>query len=318
MRVMLDRIHVGNPTRIGPLDLFPVWSEAPVDDAVRVTPRTEAVAVEELEVPTVPMLTVSNGLSAPVLLTEGTLLHGGHQTRVLERDVLLRPRSRSEVSVSCVEQGRWQGGRQHDIAGRVPLSIIAGLRDTGGANADSTRRSERQHRVWSDVQRFSSRYGQSETASLRELMDGDSRVDRDDEQALRDAHRRKLVARLQMFAANPLPGQSGIMVGALGQPISLEIITNPREFANNMEALLSATAVDVADLPHEPTPLRRALRFADHAMDAPLELVWDDATGLSFGNRTDRMSIQCLNGGDHNSMLHSLMLSTRHDLILAA
>jgi hypothetical protein len=314
----MDRFHVGHGTEVGPLTVFPVWSEAPIDDAVRVMPQSPQVAVEELEVPTVPMLTVTNGLASPVLLTEGTLLHGGRQTRVLERDVLLSPRSRTDVSVSCVEQGRWHGGRRHDIAGRVPMTIIAALRDTGGANGDSTRRSERQARVWQDVQRFSNRYGRSETASLRELMDGDSRVERDDEQALRDARRRKLVARLQMFASNPLPGQSGIMVGALGQPISLEIITSPREFAKNMDALLTAIAVDVADLPNIPTPSRRALRFAEHAMDAPLELTWEDKHGLSFGVRTDRMSIHSLNGREESSMLHSLMLSTRHDLILAA
>ena len=318
MRVMLDRFHVGSPTEIGPLTVFPIWSEAPVTDDVRVTPRTASVKVEELSEPRVPVLSVSNGLRSPVLLTEGTLLHGGHQTRVLERDVLLQPNQRAEVAVSCVEQGRWNGGQHHDIAGRVPLSIIAALRETGAGTADSARRSERQSRVWSDVQRFSTRYGHSATASLRELMDGDSRVDRDDEQAIRDAKRRKLVAQLQMFAANPLPGQSGIMVGAIGQPISMEIITNPREFAANMEALLAAIAVDVADLPQEPTPLRRALRFADHAMNAPLEMTWEDQSGYSFGLRTDRMSIHSLNGRDENAMLHSLLLSTRHDLMLAA
>lgn len=318
MRVLLDRFHVGTPTEIGPLTLFPVWSEAPVINDVLVTPRT-GLSVNELDEPTVPFLQVSNANQTPVLLTEGTLLHGGRQTRVLNHDVLLDPVTRTHVEVSCVEQGRWNGESTHDIVGRVPLSVIATLRDTGAAQRDSNRRGERQHQVWTRVAQQGTRFGRSETANLRELMDGDTRVARDDEQARRERARRSLSAQLRVHASRVLPGQAGFMIGALGHPLALEIITNPREFARNVDALLESLALDVAGLPVIPTPGRRARRFAEIVTDIPLAMNWEDRHAMSFGAHEMGFNIQSLNFQDDDSAsLHTLIVSTKHDLALAA
>ncbi len=317
MRTTLDRFHVGIATEIGPLSLYPVWTESRPGHMHRVTPA-QGVTVAELEQPTVPQLTVSNGLEMPVLLTEGTLLFGGRQTRVLTHDVLLRPQSRLDVEVACVEQGRWGGGTEHTISGRVPMRVIATLRDTGSQYRDESRRGERQHRVWANVEGYGTRYGRSNTGSLQDLMTGEPQVIRDQQQARLDAHRQQLQAALHQYAQHLLPGQSGVLIAALGHPIALEIITSPREFARNVDALLVGFVMDIAGLPSIPTPGRRIRRWASYVMDAAIEQTAEDATSASFGTRNEHFTIQTTHELERRAALHTLVVSSRHELMLAA
>lgn len=317
MRTTLDRFHVGIATEIGPLSLFPVWTESRPGHLHKVTPA-QGVSVAELDEPTVPLLTVSNGLEMPVLLTEGTLLFGGRQTRVLTHDVLLRSGSRVDVEVACVEQGRWGGGTEHTIAGRVPMRVIATLRDTGSQYRDESRRGERQHRVWANVEGYGVRYGRSNTASLQDLMAADAQVMRDEQQARLETHRRSLQASLHRYAQHLLPGQSGVLIAALGHPIALEIITSPREFARNVDALLDGFVMDIAGLPSIPTPGSRVRRWASYVMDAAIEQTAEDATSASFGTRNDYFTIQTTHELERKTALHTLVVSSRHELMLAA
>ena len=317
MRTTLDRFHVGIATEIGPLSLFPVWTEARPARIHRVTPA-QGVSVRELEQPTVPQLNVGNDLEVPVLLTEGTLLHGGRQTRVLTHDVLLRAQSRLDVEVACVEQGRWSGGAEHTLNGRVPMRVMATLRDTGAQFHDESRRGERQHRVWANVESYGTRYGRSDTGNLRDLMTGEPKVRRDHEQASHDQRRQHLQRALANYAQHLLPGQSGVLIGALGHPLALEIITAPREFARNVGAMLDALSLDIAGVPSITTPGRRARRWAQYVMDADLAPTAEDATSLSFGTRNDHFTIQTLIEREHHAALHTLIMSTRHELTLAA
>lgn len=317
MRTTLDRFHVGIATEIGPLSLFPVWTETGATGTHRVTPDV-GVAVAELAEPTVPQLAIVNELSVPVLLTEGTLLHGGRQTRVLNHDLLLRGGTRVEAEVSCVEQGRWSGGHAHALDGRVPLRVIASLRGTGAMQRDNARRHERQGRVWQDVARYGSRYGQSGTSNLRDLRDGQAEVRRDEQQARREQQRRAMQAALEQYARHLLPGQAGVLIGVLGQPLALEIITSPREFVRNIDALLKAYALDAVEVPGIPTPGRRARRFAERIMDSSLEQLAEDAMAMSFGASNEYVSIQTTVAHATHKSLHTLIVSNRHELLLAA
>ena len=317
MRTTLDRFHVGIATEIGPLSLFPVWTESRPAQLHRVTPQ-QGVAVTELEQPTVPLLNVNNELEVPVLLTEGTLLFGGRQTRVLTHDVLLRSHSNTQVEVACVEQGRWGGGNAHSIAGRVPMRVIATLRDTGAQYRDETRRGERQHRVWANVERYGLRYGRSNTASLNDLMVGEPQVTRDAGQAKLEFERVRVQRALREYADRLLPGQSGVLIAALGHPIALEIITSPLEFARNVSALLDGFVMDIAGLPAIPTPGARVRRWASYVMDAVVEQTAEDATSASFGAFNEYFTIQTTHELGSSNALHTLVVSSRHELMLAA
>jgi hypothetical protein len=56
---------------------------------------------------TVPELLAVNDADRPVLLIDGEELQGAKQNRILNTSVLLPPKSKTRIPVSCVEEGRW-------------------------------------------------------------------------------------------------------------------------------------------------------------------------------------------------------------------
>lgn len=96
---------------------------------------------------TVPTAKVENRGKEYVFLLGGEILVGGLQDRVLATDVLLAPESKPvDLSVYCVEQGRWGGERPNiktseNFSAPSMRSQIAAKR---GQNA-----------VWNSVQKFS-------------------------------------------------------------------------------------------------------------------------------------------------------------------
>jgi len=56
---------------------------------------------------TVPELLAANDADRPVLLIDGEELQGAKQNRILNTSVLLSPKSKTRIPVSCVEEGRW-------------------------------------------------------------------------------------------------------------------------------------------------------------------------------------------------------------------
>ncbi len=72
-----------------------------------------ALLITEREQATVPELLVENRGKVAVLMLAGEILVGGKQNRVLKEDILLPPLSGPRnISVYCVERGRWNEGRK--------------------------------------------------------------------------------------------------------------------------------------------------------------------------------------------------------------
>ena len=171
----MPALHLGAPVQAGPLTVFPVWTDAPLDTKpYRTTlPRTGRVG-EQAGGPSVPQLTVSNLGAVPVLMFEGALFDGGWQHRVLASSILVGARSDLEVEVRCIEQRRWSGGHDQRLsARRAPLAVrgaLRGLRHEADRFEAETGRHSDQSDVWERVQHYEQRHGASRTSSLVEVQ----------------------------------------------------------------------------------------------------------------------------------------------------
>jgi len=249
--------------------------------------------------------------------TEGTLLAGGMQTRVLAHDAVVRPHERIQVETTCVEAGRWGGGTSHTISGRVPVRVISDLRRVRRPDHDRDDRAnqhDRQGRVWESVGRYEQYYGRRPTSNLLEVMN-----DSDDDQPLSQRYR-SLHDALRKHAGERLPGQSGVVVAIGGQPILLEVFPSARLFSAHVRGLLLGLAMDAAMYADQPTPSRRARRFAERLMAASLNPMQEIPDGVIYGASVGYLDVRALDArvGEREGSAHVLAINSRHDLVLAA
>lgn len=234
----LPRLHVGNGWHEGALTVFPVWREnLPVDAPAGLRLGAGRVQVSELEgAARVDALVVHNPGPSPVLLVEGELLEGGWQDRVLSQDLLLLAGSSAVAEVCCVEQGRWHGATGHNARGRLaPIHVRSGLRAGTG---------QRQQQVWARVADYEQRLGATGTSALARHLD---RIQ--SSPALAGVH---------PIPAQPMPGQSGVVVGVAGRPVSFELFPDPAALAAFWTGLVQAARLDAIGARPVRTPGQRA------------------------------------------------------------
>lgn len=311
--IYVDQIHVGAGTQIGPVTAFPVW--AATRALPLAVPQPKTVSVAELEEPRIDSLTVTASGRFPVLLTEGTLLHGGWQTRVLARDAVVRPDEQTILETACVESGRWGGGTVHAVTGRVPVRVIGELRGVRRPEAMRRDRSDRQGRVWQTVESYQQQYGRRPTSNLYEVMAEDEH----DDQPMRRRYRR-IYDPLFRFARSPLPGQSGIIIGVAGQPLFFELFSSATVYARSVSSVMAGLAMDAATFADEPTPARRARRFVERLMATPLEQQDEVPNGSIYGASVGYLDVRALEARlpQRQGTAHMLAINSRHDLVLAA
>ena len=73
--------------------------------------RAGFVEVTECEVSTVGAVLARNNADIPLVLIDGDEIVGAKQNRIMNRSLIIPPKTTMHVSVSCTEQGRWHYGR---------------------------------------------------------------------------------------------------------------------------------------------------------------------------------------------------------------
>lgn len=69
------------------------------------------VELTECEVSTVGAVLARNNSNIPLVLIDGDEIVGAKQNRIMNRSLIIPPKTTMTVSVSCTEQGRWHYGR---------------------------------------------------------------------------------------------------------------------------------------------------------------------------------------------------------------
>ena len=122
---------------------------------------------------TVPELLAINDADRPILLIDGEELQGAKQNRILNTSVLLPPKSKTRIPVSCVEEGRWSHVSSTFKAGNYSPSSLRqrksrdvqhSLRARGRAESD-------QGAVWDSVaEHLEARAAHSPTRAMSDAM----------------------------------------------------------------------------------------------------------------------------------------------------
>ncbi len=107
----LEGLELAGPIAHSGLTIFPLVgadragpSYLTLDEAL----RSKLAEISEVsEGGHVPELQFENKADLPVLLVDGEELIGAKQNRVLNLSILVRPKSKVTIPVSCVERGRW-------------------------------------------------------------------------------------------------------------------------------------------------------------------------------------------------------------------
>ena len=161
----IPTLHVGQGAVVDALTVFPVWSStAPAPRRYLTAKNADLTIAERDGAPVVGELVVTNNSDAPVLLLAGDLLEGGWQHRTVSESILIDAGMAAVVEVTCVERGRWSGGRRHTNRGRK-------LSPSVRAAVVSIPRPTRQSGVWDRVSSYDRRFTASATESYVDHLD---------------------------------------------------------------------------------------------------------------------------------------------------
>lgn len=238
MPAAFPEYRVGEPEFHGALSVFPLFAAAPesidyllADEAI----SAKALRVEEIsDAGSVPELVVENKGGARVLFLEGEELKGAKQNRVLNTSVLVAPRSRIKIPVSCVEQGRWRfQNRDFETTGSfsttqirlaVKASVSQSLREQRGHRSD-------QAHVWNEVDRLHDSHGVSpDTHAMSDVFE--ARQDRISEFQDRLPY---------------VDGAVGMAVAVSGKVVAIDLFDKPSTCRKVWRGMLSGYVLDALD-----------------------------------------------------------------------
>ena len=229
---LVEPLRLGDPDVHGPLAVFPVFGPAPRAGYVSFAQGHAAgAAIKELEHHAeVNDLLVLNPTDHAILLYEGEEVLGAQQNRTFDVSVLVAAHSQLQVPVSCVEAGRWDGGRRDESFSPAPQAAYPSLRNMKNRAAHASVAAGRgpramQGEVWAEVADKSQRMNiASATGAMHDIYDG---------------RRDRLEECLSTIALHD--GQTGSLVLIGGHPAVLDHVSRPEVFAALHAPLVRAT-----------------------------------------------------------------------------
>jgi hypothetical protein len=234
----LEAVTPGDPLTSAGLTLVPLLDgrrDGPgyltLDEAIG-TGSFEVTEVSESG--SVPELLARNDLVNPVLIVDGEELVGAKQNRIVNLTILVPPKARVRLPVSCVEAGRWHH-RSHHFSAAPRAHYATGRAMKARAVTESYRSVGRpvsdQGAIWDDIARKSVRFAAcSETAAMDVMYDQSA------------CELERLEAQFE-----PAPGQVGAVFLIAGVPIGLDVFDSPATWRRLAPKLIASYGLDAVD-----------------------------------------------------------------------
>jgi hypothetical protein len=261
-------IEIAAPAVAGPLTVFGLLADRL--PAVRyrsfAAASADGLAVTEVEsLADVNALVVRNPLDVAVLLYEGEEVQGAQQNRVFDFTTLVGAGTSVTVPVSCVEHGRWDGGRHREAFTPAPQAASPQLRSL-------KRKGAGQQGVWDLVAAKALAHGvDSLTDALHDVFEG----------------RREDLAGLAGAIARH-DDQVGALVAIGGRFVVLDHVSEPAVWAALHGPLVQGYALDAlecADGRFAQPSLEDARDFVRQLLDPPLAPT--ESVGVGEAQRFD-------------------------------
>jgi hypothetical protein len=273
-------ITVAEPTVVGSLAVFPLIADR--SPSVHYVSFAEAVqrgaAVKELGGgASVNDLVVTNPLDVPVLLYEGEEVLGAQQNRTFDVSVLVAAASVLQVPVSCVEAGRWEGGRHDEAFAPAPQTANPRLRQMKNTQVRASVAAGLEARaiqgeVWREVAETAGRHGvNSRTGAMHDVFE----------------RRREQLDRVAR-AVEMHCSQVGMLAAIGGRFVVLDHVSEVEAFAALHGPLVQGYALDAIGAPDASPPATEDARdFIELLITAPCEtgpaVGLGEALQFSFG-----------------------------------
>jgi hypothetical protein len=273
----IEKLEYGEVQSFNNMDVVPLFTS--LNHGPQYVTLSEAIeqgkiAVTEVsEGGSVPTLKVMNDADVGVLLLDGEEVAGAKQNRILNTTILLDARTKLDIPVSCVEQGRWSyASRDFKSSGHVAHPNLRSAKNR--SVSDSLRRRQsyasNQGEVWDKVADLCAASGtHSPTHAMRDTF----------EQRQGDIERYREAFRL-------LPSQKGLLVLIAGKVVGMDMVSLESAYAQlhakligsyAMEAVLGNGRAEYADVP------RKARDFMEKAAQSAEEI--HKSTGLGNDHR---------------------------------
>ena len=218
---------VKKPTAHDHLAIYPVYRKTSirVEDYITLdeAQKEKVIIITEKASGSVPVVIIRNNGKKPIFIMAGEIIIGGKQDRMVSFDVLIPAGKEVEVSVRCVEHGRWHGKSGEFKSGKA----------VGGKGVRTALQFKSQQDVWDEVSKacaenqISSESGTYKAILSSEDIDKKSKPYFD---ALKDGIKDDDIV--------------GMIMALNGEVVCVDIFANPKFFAKVKEKFLKAYILD--------------------------------------------------------------------------
>jgi hypothetical protein len=282
-RYQWSAYKIGEPVTSGSLTVFPVFTDGdrpgppakqPGDYMLLSTAVEKKLArVTELhESGSVPVIAIENGGKLPLLGIQGEEYVGAKQNRTLNITVLVGP-GKTEIPVTCVEQGRWdRGGGVFEAGAYEPVA----MRAMKSEHIGRTRRNVKdkikryfadQGAVWNAVEKEGARHGvRSRTSALGDVFKSGKVSDSVDD----------------LIEGVVLPdGATGAVVAIGGRLAAADLFEHGTVFERMWPRILRSYAYSA--LPVRSKGVPPSVEAAQTFLSRPNELTWSATPSVGLG-----------------------------------
>ncbi|WP_295722787.1 ARPP-1 family domain-containing protein [uncultured Methanobrevibacter sp.] len=187
------------------------------------------VEVKECEVEDVNNVIITNNAVTPLILIDGEEIIGAKQNRIVNRTVIVPPKTTMKISVSCTERGRWSYKNNH-FCDFEQSDYIANS-NTRRAKASALDEQSIQDNVWYSIDNFSHRCSiQPKTSAMVDCYEDFSQY--------QDEY-------LDYFKLSN--NQTGLIAIIDNEIIGVEIFTNPEIYENYHDKIIRSYIIDSID-----------------------------------------------------------------------